>query len=150
MSKESEPQPAPAIERKRPTPTKDDHTFLHKKVLNADGQEIISDPFNVSAFREFMLHLRIVETGDPDNSTVETIVQFLNTRSGEWHDYENGPFGLLLYEEDAIGSGARGLAVNVSGRCVGKVMRVKIVAAEGTTLDADNYFTVTVDAEFMD
>lgn len=131
-------------------PEKAAHRFFDRKVLNADAMIEHSTPFSVAAYRKFALHVHILETGTPSDSTVQIIVQFYNKEADEWSDYMNDAFGYMIWEEDAIPAGEKGLSVVTQGECVSRKMRVKLISAKGTTLDATNYFTVSVDADFMD
>ena len=131
-------------------PKKTQQTFIDRKVLNEDGAAEISSPVDCGPYRKFQLLVRIVETGDPADSTVQVVVKFADEKDRVYHDYQNGPFGFMLWEEDAIPAGDEGLLVATSGDCVGKTMKVYVVAKKGVTLDATNYFTVTIKAHFMD
>ena len=135
---------------KQGPPGKQTNTFIEDEVLNSDGDSATSPVYDCRLRRKFLLYVQIVETGDPADSTVQIKVQFSDTPAGPFHDYQNGPFGYMLWEEDAIPAGAVGLVVCTEGGCVGKFMRVYIESAIGTTLDVDNYFTVTIKADFMD
>jgi len=129
---------------------KESHKFVDIVRFNKDGQVFTSKPFDCSQFRKFMMAIQIKETGDPANSTIEFQVQFLSRELGKWVDYMNGPFGLMLWEEDAIPTGDEGLKVGTVGDCVSEMIRVKVTVTKVGTLDAANYFTATVCMDFMD
>lgn len=125
------------------------HSFIEDEVLDSDGDNKLSDAFDARDFRKMLLYVQIVETGDPADSTVQIVVKHCDTEDGVYKDLQNGPFGFMLWEEDAIPSGTTGLVVATVGDCVGKYMKVYIVARVGVTLNAANYFKVTVKADFM-
>lgn len=131
--------------------TKDSHTFISGEVLDSDGDSKLSNVFNCKKYSKFLLYVQIVEIGNPADSTVQIKVKFSDSENGQYHDYMNGPFGFMMWEEDAIPSGTEGLVVCTSGDCDGKYIKVYIEADRpaGATLDASNYFTVTVKADFM-
>lgn len=131
---------------------KEDRNFFRDVFLKEDDQTETSDDFECKKYRRFLLHVHLVKHGDPADSTVEIKVQFYHKAEGLWSDYQNGPFGFMLWEEDAIPSGDAGLNVATSGLCIGSQIRIQLVADKpaGATLDATNYFTATVSAEFMD
>lgn len=124
-------------------------TFIAVERLYSDGASKLSDAFHCEKYSKLLLYVQIVETGDPADSIVQIKVRFSDSEDGQYYDYQTGPFGYMLWEEDAIPSGAVGLMVCTSGDCVGKYMKVYIEAAVGATLNATNYFTVTVKADFM-
>lgn len=94
----------------------------------------------VGQYRGFTLYLNIDSTLAPTD--IRFIVEFSPDGGTTWHEYRQGPFASLYYEDVDTGSG---LLVCFSGDCAGRSFRLRAVAT-GTSATA--LFTVTAQAEF--
>jgi len=102
----------------------------------------ISDPVQCGPFRRFTLYLRIKSTGTGTH-VVQVIVEFLDRWSGKWHQYNQGPFASLFYEDTATATEVDDV---YEGMCAGREMRVRLV---GTNTTSSLYFTMSVAVEFF-
>jgi hypothetical protein len=116
--------------------------------LTADDTDYSSGVLNCIAARKFLIQYRITKTGtlvDGDRLIIK--VEFADeedARAGNWHIYQNGPFGYLAEEESTTPCNK-----SVSGDCVGEYMRITVRTDYANTNPAVNYFTVTVKVTLM-
>lgn len=115
-------------------------TLLDNVELNNTTTAVNSESVAVGKFRRFLLYLEVESSGTP--TTVQFIVQFQGRPGGKWHDYKQGPFASLYYEDQDT---ADGVAECFSGEVAGRSMRVRAV---GTGTSATNTFTVSAAVEF--
>ena len=120
---------------------------LHDQVVVDDTTPRNSAGLQVGPFRHFALYLRVKSTGTDDH-VVQVIVQFLEPRSGLWHDYLQGLFASLHFE-DVVHATERQYVFH--GDCLGRELRVQLV---GTTITSGSqtptsslYYTVSAAVE---
>lgn len=116
-------------------------TLLDAVVFNAVTTTYSSAAQAVGQYRRFLLYLDIDSTLAPTD--VRFIVEFSPDGGTTWHEYRQGLFAALYYEDVDT---AAGLKVCFSGECAGRTFRLRVVAT-GTTATA--LFTVTAKAEFF-
>jgi hypothetical protein len=112
---------------------------LDQVIVNATTERI-SRALGVGAFRHFTLYLRIGSTGSGSH-IVQVIPQFLEPRSGIWHDFRQGIFASLVFE-DTVHATERQYVYR--GDNLGREMRVRL---EGTNTTGSLYFTVSAAVE---
>jgi len=112
---------------------------LFNQFAVVDTSAHASEAVECAAFRKFGLFLDIDSTGTP--TTLQVKVEFLDRWTGKWHQYAQGPFASLFYEDADSASGLRDALV---GDCLGRAIRVTLTGV-GTTSSA--YFTVSVSVE---
>ena len=131
-------------------PEKQDEALVRSdEVLRLIDQEVvgalatrISRDVECGPYRRFALYLRLDSTGT-DTHVVQVIVEFLDPQSMKWHQYNQGPFAALYYEDLDTATEKDDC---YEGFCVGRRMRVRLV---GTNTSASLYFTVSVAVEFF-
>lgn len=115
-------------------------TLLDAVLFNDALTSDQSDGRDVKRFRYFTLYLDIDSASTPTD--VRFIVEFSPDGGTTWHEYRQGLFASLYYEDQDTASG---LQVCFSGECAGRTFRLRAVA---TGTDATKTFTVTAKAEF--
>jgi hypothetical protein len=115
-------------------------TLLDAVVFDDVTTTYSSDAQSVKPYRHFALYLDIDSTATP--ATIRFVPEFSPDGGTTWHEYRQGLFAALYYEDVDTASG---LQVCFSGECAGRTFRLRVVAT-GTT--AANKFTVTAQAEF--
>lgn len=115
--------------------SKDVLRLIDEVVLNAETTTYTSKDFPCGAYRRFALFLRTLSSGTP--TTVQYKVQFLNANTGLWHDYNQGPFASLYYED---GDTSTEVDDCYDGEVLGRAIRV---VAVGTGTGASDTFTVS-------
>ena len=115
-------------------------TLLNAVRIDNDPTSSSSAAISTADYNEFQLYIDIDSTLAP--TTLQLNVEFSDDGGTTWYKYMNDFFGDLSWEDTATASG---LKQCVSGRCVGKTMRVTAVGV-GTTASA--FFDVTVKVEF--
>ena len=89
-------------------------------------------------FREFLFMWTVTKNNTPTD--IQAKVQFSDDGGTTWFDYRNDFWGQLIYDDVAVGSGFNRC---YSGRCIGDLMRVQVVATGLTgSGGANNNFTV--------
>lgn len=101
----------------------------------------VSDPVDCYSFRHFTLYIRVVSTGTGTHELC-FMPQFAITTIGGWHNYAQGLFAALCYEDVDT---AAGVNEAFSGDCDGRFFRVELLPAN---VDATDYFTVSAWVEF--
>ena len=109
---------------------------VNAQVFDDSTSTVTSDSIRCVPFHDFLLLIKLVVTASPTDIIFE--VEFSND-DVTFYKYMNGPFGDLRYEDTA---GNKNEAI--SGRCIGKYIRVTAIAT-GTT--AQNKFTATVNLQ---
>ena len=116
-------------------------TLLDGEVFD-DSQTSFSSPAQaVDEFSRFSLYLDIDSASTPTD--IRFIVEFSPDDGTTWHEYRQGPFTSLYFEDQDTASG---LKTCFSGECAGRDFRLRVVA---TGTDATKKFTVTAKAEFF-
>lgn len=115
-------------------------TLLDAVVFNDVTTTDQSAAQDVRQYRGFTLYLNIDSTLAPTD--IRFIVEFSPDGGTTWHEYRQGPFASLYYEDQDTASG---LLVCLSGDCAGRTFRLRAVAT-GTSATA--LFTATAQAEF--
>lgn len=115
-------------------------TLLDAVVFDDVTTTDFSDAQDVRQYRGFGLYLDIDSTGTP--GYIRFIVEFSPDGGATWHEYRQGLFAVLYYEDADTASG---LQVCFSGECAGRTFRLRAVA---TATTAANKFLVTAQAEF--
>lgn len=110
--------------------------------LTTDNLDYNSGILNCIIARKFLLQYRITENGVlVDGDRLIFRVEFADeedARAGNWHIYQNGPFGYLAEEESTTPCNK-----SVSGDCVGEYMRVTVRTDYTNANPAANYFIIT-------
>ena len=113
--------------------------LLDQVAVNASDPEP-SRSVQSGPFRHFALFLRIKSAGTGAH-IFQVIPQFLEPRSGVWHDYLEGLFASLFFE-DTVHATERTYVFR--GDCLGREFRVRLA---GTSTTGSLYFTVSAAVE---
>lgn len=110
--------------------------------LTIDDHDYSSGVLNCKIAKKFLLQYRITENGAlVDGDRVIFKVEFADeedARAGNWHLYQNGPFGYLAEEESTTPCNK-----SVSGDCLGEYMRLTVRTDYTNANPLANYFTIT-------
>jgi len=117
--------------------------FFDSELLNSNGDSALSEAVDVRPWDEMLLYVDIERTGDPGAATLQVVTRFSPAEAGLYHDYMNGPFGHMIFENTQIG--AR-ISHCIQGRCPGRWMKVYILAT-GAGIDGDNYYEATISTD---
>lgn len=124
--------------------------LLHDQVPVNDAIARYSRGVQVGPFKHFSLYLRIKYTGSADTNMVWGLPQFLDPNSGLWHDYRQGIFASLTFE-DTVHTTERDYIF--TGDCVGREFRVQLLGdkalSTGNVPTSSNYYTVSAAVEFF-
>jgi len=110
--------------------SKNVHTFI-KNVDYKDNDPHSTSSILVRPFSKFMLKIDLDKTGTPTRIRIDVEFSHDNTN---WFKYQNGPFGLLQYEDTMCP-----VKDAQSGDCIDYYMRLTVT---GTGCDNANYFTI--------
>jgi len=116
-------------------------TLVDAEVFDDVQAAYSSAELDCTRARKGLMHLDIDSTLTPTD--LRFILQFSPDGGTTWHDYIEGPWHSLYYEDqDVAGRVYECLGFDVLGR----LMRLRVVA---TGTDASNKFTVTANVELM-
>lgn len=126
------------------------HTFLDTATMTSSGTTTGSGTYDCSEFNKFNLYVHLTKTEYPTGS-VQVKVQFAQSGStATFFDYQNGPFGYMLWNEAAIPTA--GLFAATKGECIGTSMKVSLIGTSGSsqydTIGSTHYFTGNIFADF--
>jgi len=113
---------------------------LWDQLVVNDTVERYSEACQVGSFRKFALYLRVYAETTP--TTLQLVPQFLEPRSGLWHDMLQGIFASLFFE-DTVHNTERQYVFH--GDCAGREFRLKAV---GVGTASSTYFILSAAVEF--
>lgn len=115
--------------------------LLERQVYSDTVFRDFSRPHDCFSFGHFTLYLDIDSTGTGTHE-ICFVPQFAVVRHGRFHDYPQGLFASLCYEDTDT---AAGLYESFSGLCDGRFFRLRTHTAN---VSATLYFTVSAWLEF--
>lgn len=129
----------PTGQRKQPyefaVRTPEQIVLLENLVINQDNEPRLSRQVDCYSFRHFTLYLKLDSTGTGAHH-VCFLPQFAVTIGGEWHNYAQGLFASLCYEDVDT---ANGLWEVFQGDTAGRLFRVRVMGDAATD---SLYFTI--------
>lgn len=120
---------------------KDQLQLFHNELVN-DEVVRISNAVECAPFRKFGLYVYAFYGTGATDATLHIEVEFLDRWTGQWYNYKQGLFAALYYED---ADAAKIIYECFTGDVLGRAMRVKLT---GDTVDANNYFTVSIGTDF--
>lgn len=114
----------------------DEETYIKGAHLDTDGQEIISEAWNVETFRQMNIFLKLIKNGTPSYSYMKIGLQY-SFGKVDWFDVADPPYNAMYESNETIPT-----AWTKIGYVYGKYVRLKFDVYEGVTLDTDNYFII--------
>ena len=115
--------------------------LLDRELYNEAPNRDLSAAHDCYSFRHFTLYLDVDSTGQGFHH-ICFMPQFGITTRGRFHDYAQGLFAALCYEdEDTV----LGIQEVFSGPCDGRFFRIRVIPY---ATDGDCYFTVSAWVEF--
>jgi len=129
----------PDIQEKSLIRTHDVIQLFDKERVNSTTERI-SDAVQCAPFRKFGLYVSMDSTGAP--TTLQVKVQFLDRWSGQWHNYKQGVFAALFWEDTDVASLTNEAFV---GDVLGRAMRVTLTAVGPSST---KYFDTSIAVDF--
>ena len=115
--------------------------LIQEQVYDGVNDRLLSKAWDSYSFRHFTLYLKIQSVGEGTHE-ICFFPQWGITTLGGWHDYAQGLFAALCYEDvDTAG----GLLQAFSGDCDGRFFRLRVIP---TNVDTTYYFIVSAWVEF--